>query len=496
MSPKNAPSGASLALALVAILSAPLPGHASDKTVLRPQLDLEQGWDSNIFNRSSGEEGSLVTRLSPALWLENAGELGHARLGLTANGRSVWRESGLSGIDSNARGDFERKLTPRLSVFGDGALEYYSGYQQINGQDTTVLLSEQPAWKDDRLGAGFRYLLTPRLAVRLSGSAARVNYDRVAPFSVTASGRRVSNQSGNYRDRGSLDAAASLAYQLTALDELTLAVDTDDTSYQSLSYQTPSNRNVSTGSNDTSIWNTKLGWSRTWSPVWSTAATIGVRAIDTTQDGVSQSGAALGPECSIIAAGPPCPVELPPASFSSSGTGLIGSLAIQRTFARSLLRLSYDRDTRSTGGASRVNFDIDSFRLSLTHQLAERVKLSLVGDYTLYHSVSDKLPNYDPLLVGATTCPLGTVETQVPGPFGPFPVFQCIGGSSEEKREYTSLLARIDWKMRRQLNSYVVGRYYTSTTDQTFGSGSNIQTDAINKFTLGIGFRYAWDLGL
>jgi hypothetical protein len=101
-------------------------------------------------------------------------------------------------------------------------------------------------------------------------------------------------------------------------------------------------------------------------------------------------------------------VSLGQANFSNSGTGLIGSLSIQRVFARSLLRLEYDRDTRSTGGSGRTNFDIDSFTLSLTHQLAERVKLTLSGNYSIYHSVTDKIPNYAPgVFTGEPSCRLG-----------------------------------------------------------------------------------------
>jgi hypothetical protein len=498
LSPKNAPSGASLALALAvaAILCAPLPALAADKTVLRPLIDFEQSWDSNIYNRSDSGDGSPVTRISPALWIENSGELGHARLGLTAIGRSIWNQSELSGIDGSARGDFERMLTPRLSILGNGLLETYSGYEEI-GEPGNELLEEQPPWKRDQLGAGLRYKLTPRTTFRLSGSVGRVNYEHVDPTISLSNPTGV--QSGQYRDRGLFDARASLVYQLTVLDELSLVVGNEDTSYQ----------DVGTGSNDTAIWNTQVGWSRNWTPVWSTSATLGLRALDTTQDDVPQSGTLVRYRLNTRTGrfDPYAePVPLGQANFSNSGTGLIGSLAIQRAFARSLLRFSYDRDTRSTGGAGRTNFDIDSLTLSLTHQLAERVKLTLSGNYSLYHSVTDKLPSYRASVDGSgiggerVFCASGGVVTAVAEltltSGGVVPVLQCIGGSSEEKRKYTSLLARIDWQLRRQLNAYLVARYYHALTDQTLGSASEIQTENMDKVTLGVGFRFAWDLGL
>ncbi len=477
MSPKNALSGASLALA--AFLCAVPPAHAADKTVLRPMLDLEQGWDSNIFNRSGSTEGSLVTRVSPGFWIENTSEIGHARLGLTAVGRSVWRESELSGIDGNARGDFERMLTPRLSLFGNGLLEHFSGYEEIveggpvvggpSGLPGEVILAEQPSWNRDGIEGGIRYLLTPRLVLRVAGSAGRLNYEAV-DAGVTSEGQ--------YRDRTFLGSRALLLYQLTALDKVELGIDLDDTEYQDLG----------AGTNDSEIWNARLGWTRNWSPFWSTTASIGVRGLDATQDNVPQTGGSqVGP------------VLLPSKNFSSSGTGLIGSLSIQRVFARSLVRLAYDRDTRSSGGSGRTNFDIDSFTLSLAHQLAQRVKLTLTGNYSIYHSATDKMPSYAATFSGGQpTCALGGVEDIVAYTsfLGfPVPVYQCFGGSSEEKREYTTLIGRVEWQMRRKLTSYVIARYYTAVTDQTLGNGREFQTEDLDKFTIGAGFRYYWDLG-
>jgi hypothetical protein len=494
LSPKNALSGAKLALA--ALLCAALPAQAGDKTYLRPMLDVEQGWDSNIYNDSGDEQGSLVTRVSPGLWIENSGELGHARLGLTAVGRTVWEESDLSGIDGLLRGDFERRLTPRLSVFGDGLLDQYSGYDEIDddgpgNQGGLPILEEQPSWKRDQIGAGFSYLLTPRLSMRISGFGGRINYERIDTNFTSED---------EYRDRTLFGAKSVLVYQLSALDQISAGVDYDDTEYQDLG----------TGTNDSAIWSGYLGWTRTWTPVWSSSATIGIRSLDTTQKGVPQSGGygfyatcELFPGVEI-----PCPqtgaYPLGQADFSNSGTGLIGSLSIRRAFARSALELSYDRDTRSTGGSGRTNFDIDSFTLAWTQRLAERVKLTLSGNYSLYHSVTDEIPNYAASVSASPSgtrvfCALGGAPTAVESVTNPLdpteqvPIYQCVGGSSEETREYTTLAGRIEWQMRRKLNAYVVARYYHSITDETLGS-RDIQTEDLDKFTFGVGFRYYYDL--
>ena len=83
-----------------------------------------------------------------------------------------------------------------------------------------------------------------------------------------------------------------------------------------------------------------------------------------------------------------------------------------------------------------------------------------------------------------------------PPPFAYSEAYQCFGGSSQEDRTYTTLTGRIDWQLRRQLNAYLVARYYQSTVDQKLGSGADVELDDLDKLTLGIGFRYAWDLGL
>ena len=73
---------------------------------------------------------------------------------------------------------------------------------------------------------------------------------------------------------------------------------------------------------------------------------------------------------------------------------------------------------------------------------------------------------------------------------------QCTGGSSTENRYYTTLTGRLDWQLRRSLNAYVVARYFKTTTDQSLGGGQNIQTENFDRFTIGAGFRYYWDVGL
>ncbi len=476
-SPKNAPSGARLAL--VALLCAAWPAHAADETNLRPVLNVEQSWDSNIYNDSEDDQGSLITTISPGLWLENVGELGHARLGLSARARNVWEESDLSGIDVLLRGSLQRKLTPRLTLLGDGLLDHYSGYEEISegnsGLPGEILTGEQPSWKRDQLGGGFSYLLTERLSLTLKGYAGRVNYESV-DASVTSQ--------GSYSDRTLLGGNTTLIYQLTALDQVMLDVALDDTEYEDLG----------AGTNDTGIWSSEIGWTRNWTQFFSSTAKIGFSVTDTTQKNVPQFGTCLLAGTPIPCSAGDVRASLGQADFSTSGTALIGELSLRRVFARGALELSYDRSTRSTGGSGRRNFDIDSYALSWTQRLAERVRLSVTGLYSAQHAVSDEIPAYAPDLVRG--CSLGGSLVLV-GTIPPFTnVVQCVGGSSEEKRVFTTLVGRLEWQLRRRLSSYVVATYRHSITDEELGNFGEVRTEDLDKFIIGAGFRYQYDLGL
>jgi hypothetical protein len=467
------------------LLCAALPARAADETYLRPLIDVEQSWDSNIYNDSDDDEGSLVTTVSPALWFENQGEQGHARAGVTARARNVWRESDLSGIDVLMRGDFEHKLTPRLTLFGDGAFDQYSGYDEITegsattpGQPGNILLSEQPSWKRDHVGGGGSYLLTERLSLTAKAYAGRVNYESVDVGASTA---------GYYRDRTMLGGGTILAYQLTALDQLIFDVGLDDTDYQ----------DIGGGTNDTAIWSTQVGWNRIWTQAWTSRAKIGFSVTDTQLDGAPLGGSYFG--CIVngqfVAT---CPVSLGTQDVDASSSALIGELALKRSYSRGAVELSYARDTRSTSGSGRTNFDIDSLTLSWTHRLAERVRLRLIANYSMYDSVTDEIPSYPALfsLSGGATpfCPSGGVAQRV-GTTLPA-VYQCVGGSSSETRDYASVIARLEWQLRRRLSSYLTATYRSSQTDQERGNFGSITTEDLDKYTIAAGFRWYHDLGL
>ena len=84
MFPKNAPSGASLALALSCLLASAVA--AGEKNTVEPGIAVEQGYDSNIFDDPNTPKSGYTTRVTPSLRLGREGEKGHAFADFSATG--------------------------------------------------------------------------------------------------------------------------------------------------------------------------------------------------------------------------------------------------------------------------------------------------------------------------------------------------------------------------------------------------------------------------
>jgi hypothetical protein len=404
----------------------------------------------------------------------------------------VWQESDLNGIDSRAKVDFNRKLSPRLSVLGGGSYIHYDDYQEISGPgvqttfagfpipiEGAVFNSAQPSLTEEQGTLGFSYDLTPLTQLLITGQAGRLNYDQDRETLDT-----------DYRDRDFGSGRMVLAHRLSSIDQLRLDFLYNGTVYEELAR----------GQAESTIEQGRIEWRRSWSERWTTSASIGVSyLISKDEDVPSTAGFALF-----------SPI-LPPLEnqFVTSGTtsstdrsvGLVGEVGIERTFARSWLRLSYSRDTRSTGGSGQTDFNIDSFALEFRHRLASRVTLFLNGDYSIYHSAADDLPPYPATTTLATVSCVsgGTAEVvgivEQPG-YLPGPAFQCVGGSTDEKRKYTTITGRIEWQLRQRVTAFASARYYHPITDRQLGDGPDVRVTDFHKYVFGVGIRYAWELDL
>ncbi len=528
MCPKNAPSGASLALALVVVLAcagaarfAAADGDA-DATTLEPSLQLEQQYNSNIFSQEKGEEQSPVTILRPGLTFRNAGERGFLRLNGWLSNHSYWQESKLNGTDRGGMLDFDRRLTSRLSFFGSGTKTRYVNRDEIRGSDIAVRNDEgqveivpghlvsggAPDIDTEAATLGVRYDFTPRTTLQLSGGPTNVAYNRHPVGSTT------------YRDRAGWFARSLVAYELSPRDQLSLDVqalglDQDDAT--AFFFKEPAavtigaggfelvtvndNLAVGTGESRSEQQLAMLGWGRSWSPVWYTRFSVGARRLHSEVEDAWALASTAARLCILTPFGCfPTGTKVPattftPVDFDDTGPGVIGEVLLRRTFERSLLTLSYRRSTEVNSGATTSDVDVDTFTVELRRLLAQRVTLQLTGKFEYLENASDRpqlvpatFDAFDPLMGANWSCPQGSL--QVIGS-GSDSLGQCeIGTSTEGNGQRLTLGARIDWQLRKRLGSYVVIRYYDQMGDPGV-SGSDY-----NKYTIGVGFRYAYDLEL
>lgn len=516
--PKSARSGVSLALVALAGLCLCAPRRAgaeagADKTSLQPDLTVEQQWNSNIFAAESDEEHSLVTIVRPSLTFLNEGELGYLRLNGWLSNHTYWEESELNGADRGGSLRFDRKLSPRFAVFGDGSLVRYTDLDEIrsdpgpSGQEGVLISSGAPDIDVSQASGGLRYDLDARTRMELTGGPFSVSYNR-HPVGATT-----------YRDRSGWYTNWNLAHALTQRDKLSIDLGASVTDQDSVVVGYPDQNEglvapaspvaFDTGKSRSQQQNLTVGWQREWSHLWLTDVSVGVRRLDSSIRGASSTASTavttiVRDDGSPVVAFAPTKTFIPTDSDDTS-PAVIGSVTLRRMFERSLLTFQYSRETEVASGALSSDVDVDTFMLDFRHKLSERFTFGLTGEFAYYTSVNDS-----PQLVGAYFTPVPVTDwdpTAKPawtcggllGPGGSLQVTgtgggsygQCeIGTSSELTGQRLTLNARVDWQMRKRLASFVVFRYYDQQADPGLW-GSDY-----NKYTIGVGFNYAWDLEL
>jgi len=511
--PKNARSGASLALALIAFglgLSARLASaqEAADRTSLRPDLLVEQQWNSNIFSTEHDPEGSMVTIVRPSLTFLNEGELGYFTMNGWLSNHTYWEENELNGSDVGGSLRFDRKVTPRFGLFGNGSVSRFTDRDEIRedvgiaGQEV-IVASGAPDVDYDDATLGLRWLHSARTRSELTGGPTRISYDQ-HPLGAST-----------YRDRSAWFVNWELEHQLDPIDTLRFDLGASNTDQDGTTQALlPQEQGLGTGATLVPLetgesrsfqQSATLGWERVWSPVWTSNISVGVRRLDSHTSDASRFAATpivtqTGGQFQFTPTRTAIPVD-----FDDVSPELIGTFLLQRVFPRSALTFQYQRTTQVNSGALSSDVNVDFFQLDYRYRATERITLGLVGNFTHYASANDApafspayfsptpVADWDPATGASWTCgglngPGGKliVTGQAPFNFG-----QCeIGTSSELTGQRWTFTAKLDWQMRKRLASYLVFRYYDQTTDPGL-----LGVD-YNKYTVGIGFRYAYDLEL
>jgi len=514
--PKNARSGASLALAALSLCLAPALARAGEKAEIRPSIIVEQDYDDNIFNVPNGDpnhKGSPITIIRPTLNLESNGTLGRYYLDGWLSSHTFWDESELSGVDRGIGGGLDRTIFPRLSIFGDGSYQRLAAHAEIRAPNETNFITPAPGTGSEPViipgeliegsipnvdlaqgELGARYLLTPLDKLTLSGGPYLIDY--------------LGSQAGrtDLRDRSGWFTRLGLAHSLTYLDTISFelgasSTDTDDAIFRNVPVNDPFDPHlvpVNTGKDQSDLQSFTIGWDRNWNELWVTHFEIGVRRLDSTTKNAQREVSRVGP-ASIPGSGDSLGVaqftDFVPTDFESVGPGIIGSLTIRRALPRGRAELSYQRETRTTSSLFSSDVNVDSLALAYIHNLAAHATLGITATYEHYKTVNDNPQitgaeyvqnSFNPITGPSFTCPTGSL---VLIGSGANKGGQCqIGNSSRFQSDALYGEARIDWQLRKRLSTFVTFRYTQRTGDvQLFGP-------AYNKFNVGVGF--SWDFSM
>ena len=506
MSPKNARSGASLAAVAVLCCTA-LAARAGEMDQLRPEVTVEQDYDSNIFLVDKDPQGSAVTIIRPALNFENYGTLGHVRFSGFLSDHMYWSESKLSGIDRGFGADLERRILPLTTIFGTGSFQRLAAHSEIRGADIvtttggsagvpgeTVISPGQlieGATPDVNLGQGnfgVRQDLTPRLQLQLAGGPFEIDYLQ---------------QSGatTWRDRSGWYAGPTLTYMVSPLDQMTLdlqatGTDFSDTfSQNSFFVNDPSDPHsifINTGKTKSDQQSLTLGWTRQWTELLSTTIEVGGRRLHTRTLDALRPLTRVAPTPSGLVSF----VDFVPEDFSDTGPGIVGQFSISRTLPRGQVALTYSRETRTTSSLFASDVNVDTVSVGFVHRFTPRVTFVLRGYFEHYASVNNNAQffpaqyqtgSFNPITGPEYSCAAGFLVTSGTGINK---TGQCrIDSRSTLTSDAWNAVARLDWQLYRRLTTFVVLRYGSRNGDeQLFGEN-------YDKYVAGAGFRIDYALG-
>ncbi len=499
MFPKNARSGASLAL-LCLCCAAGVARAEGEETHLNLDLTVEQDYDSNVFARENDPIGSAVTIVRPSIGLESYGTLGHALLTGWLSSHTYWSESELNGVDRGVAVDVDRTILPRIALFGNGSYQRVAPRGEVRGPNIVTVGGSpgapgEPVVSPGQLIAGAtpnvdlgqaeigaRYSLSPRSRLSLSGGPYSVDYlERSQPFS-------------QFRDQSGWFTRLSLLRNWSAVDSLRVTLGANGSTLDDFS-----NTGVlHSGTTNSDQQNLTFGWERHWNELWTTGVSIGVRRlVSQTKDASRRiTFAELDPN----APGGPAivgVVGVVPTDFDSVGPGIIGGFSIERVMPRGGIALSYQRETRTTSSLFAADVNVDTVTASYIHRLSSRATLTFLGSFEHYESVDESpqifpatyIPgSFNPITGPDFVCAEGTLVTQGSGDDKGG---QCeVTGSQTLTSNNWFASARLDWQLRKRLSTYAIFRYEDRIGDDLlFGND-------YSRFTVGVGLTYAYDLGL
>jgi hypothetical protein len=369
----------SLGLALALLLgSLPRPAAPYDRIRVTPGVEVEQIYDSNVFNVESSPDADLATIVSPSIEIALENDRTYLDLRYELRSSHYVDYSDLNAIDHRFRLTGSRQLTRRLSLFGVGTFTHLPKSDDVDEGDV-VLKRGRVDLTAYRASGGFRYTID-RLS-SLTTSLLWAETDQEPDPDRTGLRYDVESLSGSLAYRRTLSARDSIGLQFSRR-ETTFSPDPDTFEIPNIalgvsppdcppgfepsgeiclgtfSIDVPENKSTSNSLN--------ASWSRIWNPRWNSSLVLGATRVDSEQ----------GSE-----------------SFDPSFT-FVGSVSVSRQTRSSSFDLSYSRSTRPSSSAG-TEVDVDSVRLEIQRSLARRLGAKLTATWTQARSASDQNSTFE-----------------------------------------------------------------------------------------------------
>lgn len=489
--PNRLRSGASLAAA-VALLLANASAHASDRVRVHPELSVSYEARSNVLLESEGERSDQLWRIDPSLRLESRGPSGHSELGFGARTRTHREFDDLDAVDPFARLSVERSLRDRLVLYARGSFERFTDRDPV--EDEGALLEHGRPDLDRGLAeAGVRYVLSATSELSLSYAWAARDYDAT----------RFTEELGDrYRDLDSGLWSLGFSRLLSGRDQITLQASLRDTDFDASAFERPflatvffdfgpivfpitlrGEAEVGLGGERDRGAALTVGWTRAWSPLWSTALRGGVRRLHSRGNGFEN----------VVFFAPSGTTDL---ALDERSTAFTGGFTLARRGQRSSLEISYELETRPSGGHS-GSVDAGLLRLAYRNRLSERVSLRLGWELGGQRSASE-FTDFALLPSGLGAIDLCTASGQLYGEWHTGQIDPTQGGElvvpvctrhaeSGIDDRYQRARLQLDWQMRRGFSTFLRYSFVDRDSDGRIGRSHS-------DHRLQLGFRYTFGI--
>ncbi|MCP4004594.1 MAG: hypothetical protein GY725_10395 [bacterium] len=541
MKPHSGSASSTLAfvslIGLVLTLAMPTSAHAG-KRMVSPSMSVSVGYDDNVLNDEVNQQDSFFTRLRPKLFIERESDSGTTGFTLGGTGRIYEAYSDLNSFDVFSKFEIERQITKRLTLVSNIRFDDYSKRDRF--EDDNAIFGGRPDQQDTAFGGGLRYLIDSRSRLNIDLGYGSVDYDeRLDISNLNARGRRDST-----RNWGQV----SVIRNLSLLDEVSVTSTYSETNLQDIGAgetdTTLWNNQIGWKHIISSRWDTRvsLGF-RTLEKEFSgaTVKTTGLVGSATVQRRFARGFASLSySRDSKATSGGSSSVDVDTltmrlirklserVTFSLVGearrytsTGDVQDVdegafaprhlvledgkfleAGQTLPAKSILK----EGTQLTGDLLE-NIDetfIDSGGVLLQDVPSPEFPVTLSEKLTFANGI--KIAIHEPILVLLNDSSGEVTITEVPGIANAFPLIDCseyadnVGAAwsgtsarclhlidNDTDRENLSLSARIDWRLKRRLTTFLLLKW------SDFDSQDYQSSESYDKVIMSFGFRYFFD---